>query len=487
MIFDRLLEVAATAPRTSGLRMGEDFFSYADLVHRIERLAAGFANRGIGRGDVVALLIPNSPDIFAVSHALFAIGAIAMPLGLTATRAELAALAGKTGLSAVVAAPAYRAPAEALIADVSPAVPLFVASDLASIEAAPMQRPVLPGATPALYLFSSGSTGLPKVVPHTHAEILADGSRTSGAWDLRPDDVVLNILPPNFAMGFLMGVIDTVSRGATTFYWSDPLPLALSRRKLLEAMAAQRVTLIGLVPAMYDIIAGQSGDFELKLRIAFSGGAALKRSTFDAVKARFGITLRQAYGSTEAIMVSHNDDPDPELSWGTVGRPAGDAKVRIAPMDTGLGDDVGELLIRSSSLMQGYLDDPAANAQAFDDGWFRSGDLASLDEDGRITIRGRSKLLIEVSGYKIDPIEVEDALAAHPAVAELAVLGVPDARNGNKLRAYVVRKDKVSEDEIVRYARTRLSSQKVPTEIAFLDALPRSPTGKLLRAKLLEF
>jgi long-chain acyl-CoA synthetase len=486
VIFDRLLEVAASAPETSGLRHADEFSSYASLVQRIDRLAAGFMNRGIGRGDVVALLIPNSPDIFAVSHALFAIGAIAMPLGLTATRAELATLAGKTGLAAVVAAPAHKAAAEALIADVAPGAMLFVTTDLATIETAPVALPRLAGSTPALYLFSSGSTGLPKVVPHTHAEILADGARTSGAWDLQPDDVVVNILPPNFAMGFLMGVIDTVSRGATTFYWNDPLPLALSRRKLLEALVRQRVTLMGAVPAMYDIIAAQAGDFDLKLRITFSGGAALKRSTFDAVKARFGIALRQAYGSTEAIMVSHNNAADPEASWNSVGAAAGDAQVRIAPADTGLGDDVGELLICSSSVMQGYLNDDAANAQAFDDGWFRSGDLASIDEAGRITIRGRSKLLIEVSGYKIDPIEVEDTLAAHPAVAELAVAGVPDARNGNRLRAYVVKKTEVSEDEIVRYARSRLSSQKVPTEIAFLDALPRSATGKLLRAKLLE-
>jgi long-chain acyl-CoA synthetase len=486
VIFDRLLEVAATAPETSGLRQGERFSSYASLAARIERLAAGLANRGIGKGDVVALLIPNSPDIFVVSHALFALGAVAMPLGLAATRAELAALAGKTRISAVIAAPPLQSAAQTLIADTAPAAQSFLTNDLAAIESTPTRLPKLEGSTTALYLFSSGSTGLPKVVPHTHAEILADGSRTSGAWGLQPDDVVVNILPPNFAMGFLMGIIDTLTRGATTLYWSDPLPLALSRRKLLETMMRHRVTLMGAVPAMYDIIAAQQGDFDLKLRIAFSGGAALKRSTFDAMRDRFGVTLRQAYGSTETIMVSHNDAADPDATWASVGPPAGDTKVRIAPPEAGLGDDVGELLIRSSSVMQGYLDNPTANADAFDDGWFRSGDLASLDEDGRIYIKGRTKLLIEVSGYKVDPIEVEDTLAAHPAVAELAIAGVPDARNGNRLRAYVVRKDEVSEDEIVRYARSRLSSQKVPAEVAFLDALPRSPTGKLLRGKLQE-
>jgi long-chain acyl-CoA synthetase len=486
MIFDRLLEIAGKVPETSGLRQGDAFFSYASLTTRIERLAAGFIERGIGKGDVVAFLLPNSPDIFAVAHAVFSLGAIAMPLGLTATRAELATLAGKTGLAAVVATPALRAIAEALIADTAPTARLFLSTALPELERAPTALPKLAADTPALYLFSSGSTGLPKIVPHTHSELLADGTRTSAAWDLQPDDIAINILPPNFAMGFLMGVTNVMSRGATTFYWSDPLPLALSRRKLLEAMVRQKVTMMGAVPAMYEIIAAQSGDFDLKLRLTFSGGAALKRPTFDAIRSRLGITLRQAYGSTEAIMVSHNASADPDASWASVGRPAGDAEVRIAPLDTELGPDVGELLIRSPSVMQGYLGEAEANAQAFDDGWFRSGDLASLDEEGRIFIRGRSKLLIEVSGYKIDPIEVEETLAAHPAIAESVVAGIPDPRSGNRLRAYVVRQSDVSEDEIIRHVRARLSIQKVPAEIAFLDALPKSPTGKVLRARLKE-
>ena len=134
--------------------------------------------------------------------------------------------------------------------------------------------------------------------------------------------------------------------------------------------------------------------------------------------------------------------------------------------------------------MQGYLHDTAANAEAFDNGWFRTGDLASIDSDARIFIRGRSKLLIEVSGYKIDPIEVEDMLANLPAVAEAAVAGMPDPRNGNRLVAYVVKQAAISAEEILRNAREKLSVQKVPAQIAFVDSLPRSPTGKLLRARL---
>lgn len=486
MIHDNLLALVARAPHSSGLRQGDSFVSYAEAVDRIQRLAQGFIARGIGRGDVVALLMPNSPEIFVVAHALFAIGAIAMPLGLTATRAELAGLGTKTGIAAVIATPPFEAPARTLIADVSANALLLLTNSLAAIEqSATTPLPKLSGTTPALYLFSSGSTGLPKIVPHTHSELIADGVRTSAAWDLQPNDIAIDILPPNFAMGFLLGVTNVVARGATTFYWSDPLPLALSRKKLIEAIIRQRVTFMGAVPAMYDIIA-QAGEFDLRLRLAFSGGAALKRPIFEAVRSRLGVTLRQSYGSTEAIFLAHNTAADPDATWASVGPPAGDAIVRIAPVETELGPDVGELEIKSSSVMQGYLQSPEINAEAFDNGWFRSGDLASLDPEGQITIRGRSKLLIEVSGYKIDPIEVEETIAALPAVSEAAVIGVPDARSGNRLVAYVVRNADIAPDDIMRHARERLSVQKVPAEITFLDVLPRSPTGKLLRAELRE-
>jgi long-chain acyl-CoA synthetase len=486
MIYDTLLGIAAANP-SNGLYEAERFLSYEDAATQVTRLAAGFTERGIGEGDVVALLLPNSPKLFVVAHALFAIGAIAMPLALTATRAELLSLARKTGLAAIVAAPSARAHAEALIAEIAPAAPLFDGNRLESLERAPSPLPKLSGDTPAIYLFSSGSTGLPKVVPHTHAEFIADGIRTSTAWDLTPDDLVLDILPANFAMGFFLGAIDAPSRGASVVYWSDPLPLSLSRKKLLAEIAARRVSFMGAVPAMYEIIVGGGPVDPLPLRLAFSGGAALKRPIFEAVRDRLGITLRQDYGSTEAIMVSHNNAADPDATWASVGPPAPGVEVRLAPVETDLGPGVGELLIRTPSMMQGYLNDPAATASAFEDGWFRSGDLASLDAEGRITIRGRSKLLIEVSGYKIDPLEVEEALAAAPAIAEAAVMGRPDPRAGNRLVAFVVRRGDITADEVLRHARTALSAHKVPTEIAFVDALPRTQEGKLLRGRLGEF
>lgn len=489
MIHDNLLVIAAAAPWTSGLRYRGAFQSYAELVERIQSLAAGFRDRGIEAGDAVAIVMANSPELFAVCHALFAIGAIAMPLSTSATAAEYAATARLAGVRAVISDRDLGAVVTALAADLGgvSALPVFLsgAGDDWSLDVLARTPPISPapiaGETMALYLLSSGSTGLPKIVPHSHAELLADGRRTSTAWQLTPDDVVFDMLPANFAMGLLLGAMDALAAGASTVYWNDPRPLVLARRSALETIAAEKVTVMGAVPAMYEALAGGATD-PLALRMAFSGGAALRRASFEMVREKLGVAVRQDYGSTEAIMVSHND-ADPDRLWDSVGRPAGDARVRIAPVETELGADVGELLIQSSSMTRGYLGDEAANA-AFEDGWLRSGDLARLDADGNIFIKGRSKLLIDVAGFKIDPIEVEEALCVHPAVAEAAVAGVAAGRGALRLKAFVVRSGEISELDLVRHLRARLSVHKVPTAFEFRDALPKSSAGKVLRSRL---
>jgi acyl-CoA synthetase (AMP-forming)/AMP-acid ligase II len=496
MIYDNFLSIAARAPAASGLAHEGRFDTYAQLAERVGRLASGFAARGIGPGDPVAILMKNSPGLFVVVHALFALGAIAMPLSITATRSEATAAARKAGVTAVVSALEVSALASH-IADAlggAPPPPVFVAGEsgdwsLGELERTPLARlPTLPADTPALYLLSSGSTGLPKVVPHTHGELLADARRTSAAWRLTPEDRVFDMLPGNFAMGLLLGATNAVEAGATTVYWSDSRPLVLARGALLEALRAERITVMGAVPTMYETLAGASGDARLPhMRIAFSGGAPLQRATFEQVRERFGISLRQAYGSTEALMVSHNDAEEIDRLWDSVGKPSGDARVRLAPIDAQLGAGIGELMVASSSTTAGYLGEDALNAAAFPDGWLMTGDLARVDEAGNIFIKGRSKLLIDVSGFKVDPLEVEEVLQQHPALTDAAVVGVREGRNREqRLKAFVVRHDQVSPDDLVRFLRERLSVHKVPTLIEFRDELPRSSAGKLLRSRLSE-
>lgn len=496
MIHANFLSIAARAPSSNGLRQGGHFQSYADLAERVVRVASGFRDRGLGPGDPVAILVPNSPDLFVIVHALFAIGAIALPLAPGATRDECLAAVRKARARALIVQQKQGALAAqvAEAADGARPLPVFISdgdgdTSLAALQGAPVaSMPVLAGDTPALYMLSSGTTGLPKIVPHTHSELLADARRTSTAWNLQPDDIVFDMLPSNFAMGLLLGATNALEAGATTVYWSDPRPLVLARRGLLDTLIAERITFMGAVPAMYDALAGTPGDDRIpSIRRLFSGGAGLRRPTFDAFRARFGLPLRQAYGSTESIMVAYNDAEDIEATWASVGRPAGDAEVRLSPVETGLGDDVGELLVRSSSVMTGYLEDPIATAATFEDGWLRTGDLARLDAEGRIHIVGRSKLLIEVAGYKIDPYEVEDVIASHPDVVEAVVVGVRSSPQADqRLKAYIVPRGRVSAEQLVPWLRERLSVQKVPTLIEFRDELPKSSAGKVLRSRLSE-
>jgi long-chain acyl-CoA synthetase len=401
-------------------------------------------------------------------------------------------MAGKAKVAAVVARRDLLATAEHLAGERK--LPIFLDGDegdhsldvLAKTPLATLAPPIADAR--ALYLFSSGSTGIPKVVPHTHAEMRANAKATATDFGLRPDDVIFNNLPGNHAMGFYNSVFEVPEAAATTLYFSDPAPLLLARKRLMETLVAERVTILPGVPFMFDMLAGASDDFDLSaIRLTYSAGVALRREIFDKVRERFGFLIRQAYGCTEAAHVAFNRADNPEPAWDSVGRPVGDTVVEVIPVENPLGPDYGELAFRSSSLTKGYLGEEKLNAAAFGTGRFMTGDLGRLDAEGNVYIKGRSKLIIEVAGHKVDPFEIEEVLLGHPAVAEVVVVGPPDPRTGEqRLKAVVVKSDDVAPDALIRYARERLSPQKVPALVEFRDAIPKSATGKILRGKLLE-
>ena len=492
MLYENLKAIAARAPSTSGLRANGMLHSYADLAERAGRLGTGLREAGIEPGTAVAILLPNGPELFATAHALFAIGAIAVPLSPLAPSGELARMAAKAKIGAIVARRDLAPLAEHLAAEKK--LPVFLdggegANALDVLAKTPLGSLPPPAADArALYLFSSGSTGIPKVVPHTHGEMRANARATATDFGLRPDDVIFNNLPGNHAMGFYNSVFEVPEAAATTLYFSDPAPLLLARKRLMETLVAERVTILPGVPFMFDTLAGATDEFDLSaIRLTYSAGVALKRAIFDKVRERFGFLIRQAYGCTEAAHVAFNRAADPEPVWDSVGRPVGDTVVEVIPVENPLGPEYGELAFTSSSLTKGYLGEDKLNAAAFGTGRFMTGDLGRIDEAGNVFIKGRSKLIIEVAGHKVDPFEVEEVLLGHPAVAEVVVVGPPDPRTGEqRLKAVVVRAGEVTPDALIRYARERLSPQKVPALIEFRDEIPKSATGKILRGKLLE-
>jgi long-chain acyl-CoA synthetase len=445
-------------------------------------------------GDPVALFLPCSVDFWIVSHALFAIGAIAVPLNPQANQHELKATAEQVGIRAIVARPEHLATAERLDADLGRRLTILSTGiggplSLGELEKHPpaLLAP-LPEDTEAAYLFSSGSTGRSKVVPWTQGAMIRAGQHASKIQETLPTDKCLIGLPSYTSFGFFVGVGGDAFAGATTVFWTDPQPIMMARARMLGAIEEERITRLPGVPFLFDLLATVTNNVDMSsVRLVSSGGVALKKPTFDRFYERFGLPIRQALGMTEVMLISTNSDPDPISTWDSVGRPDSEVTVEIVPTPDAPNPDVGEVFVKTPGMTAGYKwVDQAVNA-VFRNGGMMTGDLGRIAENGHLYLTGRIKLIVEVSGMKVDPIEVEDVLMAHPAVAEAVVVGVPDPRTGEqRLKAVIVRKADETADNILRFSRARLTPHKVPAVLEFREQIPRNATGKILRGQLID-
>ena len=280
-----------------------------------------------------------------------------------------------------------------------------------------------------------------------------------------------------------------VATGATLVILEDPNPFLLRRQRALELLEQEKATIFPGVPFNFRLMAEAPASADLSsLRLCFSAGTALPRPFFDAFLDKFGVPVRQLYGCTEAGTLTANMDEDPVATFESVGRPVDGVQVRIEDDDgesvpTG---SIGEVAVKAPGLTNGYADMEELNSQVFREGYFITGDLGKLDDEGRLTITGRKKLLIEVGGYKVDPIEVEDVVMAHPKVGEAVVVGVPGKVAGEEVvKAVVVPSDEVDEREVIAYCQEHLANFKVPQVVEFREEIPKSPLGKILRKYLI--
>jgi long-chain acyl-CoA synthetase len=263
----------------------------------------------------------------------------------------------------------------------------------------------------------------------------------------------------------------------------------LQRDHALEVLERERATVFPAVPFIFRLLAEAPGHGDLSaLRLCLSAAAALPRPTFEAFEQRFGVPIRQAYGSTETGAVSANLDEDPWTTWRSVGRPLHGVEiaVRDAAGEPAADGRIGEIAVRSPAMTHGYAGRPELNRDVFAGGWFLTNDRGRVDEEGRLHIAGRKKLLIDVKGDKVDPVEVEDVLAVHPKVHEVVVVGVESGAEGEDLiKAVVVPDGGCEARELIRFARERLSNYKVPQMVEFRDEIPRGASGDVLRKYLI--
>jgi acyl-CoA synthetase (AMP-forming)/AMP-acid ligase II len=471
--------------------------SYGELVGAVRGLAAGLAARGIGKSDVVALYMPNLPEYAVVFHGVCSAGATNTTVNPLYTVGELAHQLRDSGARMLVAVPPFletarEAAAEAgveevvVVGEAEGATPL---AELIDVGGEPPEVDVDPAEDLAVLPYSSGTTGLPKGVMLTHRNLVANLGQMQARLGLGPDDVVIGVLPFFHIYGMTVIMNLSLREGAAVV----TMP-RFDLDQFLELIESHRVTHAFVVPPIALALAKHpavEGRDLSSLRIVMSGAAPLGAELADQVGERIGCVVMQGYGLTETSPVTHCVPPDPQrVKPGSIGPPLADTECRV--VDPESGEDVapgarGELWIRGPQVMRGYLNNAEATAATIDDeGWLHSGDVAVVDDEGYFAIVDRLKELIKYKGFQVPPAELEALLITHPAVSDVAVIGIPDEEAGELPKAFVVCGADATDDELFDFVAERVAPQKRVRLIERVDEIPKSPSGKILRRVLAE-
>ncbi|MFB8035851.1 long-chain fatty acid--CoA ligase [Streptomyces sp. NPDC056004] len=476
--------VRSHADRTA-VRQGGALLTYAQL----DEMTAGFAGllhaEGLRAGDRVAVALPNVIHFPVVYYGILRAGGVVVPMNPLLKSGEMAFVLRDCGARLVVAAPACAD--EAAPAAAQAGAKCLVAEP-AMFDALLRSVPPMTGAArcadddTAVILYTSGTTGTPKGAELTHRNLVSNALTTARTLlRVGPDDVLFGGLPLFHAFGQTCALNTAVAAGCCLTL----LP-RFDASGALETMRRDEVTVFLGVPTMYNaLLQNGIGQPLPRLRLAVSGGASLPVELLHAAERELGVSVLEGYGLSETSPVACFNPPDRPRKPGSIGVPVHGVELRLVADDgspAGPGE-VGELVIRGSNVMKGYWNRPDATARAFRDGWFHSGDLARVDEDGYYFVVDRKKDLVIRGGYNVYPREIEEVLYRHPDVLEAAVVGVPDPAHGEEIAAVVVLRPgaRTTSDELRDYVRQRVAAYKYPRIVRFADALPKGATGKILK------
>ncbi len=480
-----LAEAARREPEHEALVCGEDRLTYRDYASAVAAFAAELSARDVA-GRTVALVMGNGVDHAIAAFAIQAAGAQLAPLNPAYTAHELGDILADAG-------PALTVHDEALEELLAPLVPRERRIAIGGARRLAGQRGELPlplpdPGSPALLQYTGGTSGRSKGVELGHAAIAANVAQREAALPTTQDDRVLAMTPLFHSYASAMGLHLAVRAGATL--------VILPRFRPDIAMATvsrERITLFCGAPTIFNAILthpdAEQTDWS-SLRLSYSGSAALPAATLKRWEALTGCPICEGYGQTEAGPVLTYNSPLARMKPGTVGRPLAGTEVEIVDVATGRvrlpPGEAGEIRARGPQIMSGYRNRPQETAEALRDGWLYTGDIGRFDEDGHLLITDRKKELVIVSGYNVYPREVEEALAAHPAVGEAGVVGRPDAYRGEALVAFVVARPGVelTPEAASAHLAERLVRYKIPGDIRIVDGLPRTAVGKIDKAAL---
>ncbi len=502
---------AREKPANIALVLGNTRLTYAETNGAANQVANGLAAAGIGAGDRVMLHCPNLPYFPIVYFGILKTGASVIPANVLLKRDEIAYLLNDSGAKAylcfegteelplgqegwaafdaaakcehfwmITADPRAPSPIEGtqtLGMLMSPQPPTFDTVQRASDDE-------------AVALYTSGTTGRPKGAQLTHSNILMNAMVTAELMRTESEEVMLVTLPLFHVFGQVVQMIVGFRGGSTLV-----LVPRFDPEAVLALMERENVTMFAGVPTMYWALLNypDADKFDLKkiagnLKLAGSGGASLPLEVLRAFEEKYQVPILEGYGLSETSPVVTFNHLDKERKPGSVGTPVWGVEVRVVDADDKpvAAGEPGEVLVRGHCVMSGYLNNPEATAEAFRGGWFHTGDIGQLDEDGYLYIVDRVKDMIIRGGFNVYPREIEEVLMTHPAVSLTAVVGVPDDEYGEEIKAYIVVKEgeTIVPEDLIAWSKEHMAAYKYPRQVELRDALPMNATGKVLKKEL---
>ncbi|MDJ0595533.1 MAG: long-chain fatty acid--CoA ligase [Pleurocapsa sp. MO_226.B13] len=465
-------------------------FTYQQLNLMTNRMANGLKELGVEKGDRVALFLPNIPEFIISYLGILKLGAIAVSLNVMLKSREVEFILNDCTAKVLITTeelesqvPEVDLPQleQILIAEgrasKAKSLDYLLATAACKFSAVKMQFN-----EPAAIVYTSGTTGFPKGATLSHGNIISNMFAQNRCCGMKPKDRLLLFLPLFHCFGQNAILNAGLNMGAT---------IVLQRRfkpeRVIEAIATEKITMFFGVPTVFIKLLNLNPSVLANVRYFFSAAAPMPVEIAQRWQEKYGILIHEGYGLTETspcACYNHNSN----YKFGSIGTPIDNVAIKIVDAEGKElpPGELGEITIKGSNVMLGYWNRPQETAKVLKNGWFHTGDIGSMDEDGYFYIVDRLKDMINVSGFNVYPAEVENVLYQHPAVAEVAVYGIPDPLKGETVNANIVLKNNlvISEAEIAAFCAERIATYKVPKSFQFVPAIPKNPTGKVLKRQL---
>ena len=484
-----LTDTASRDPGAVALKLDDAELSYGVLDDGSARIAALLKDKGLQEGDRVGIMLPNVPYFAVVYYGVLRAGGVVVPMNVLLKGREVGFYLSDPGAKLLFAwhdfGEAAGKGADEAGAEIVEVKPGEFEQLLASVEP-DTEIADRAGDDTAVILYTSGTTGQPKGAELTHDNLRRNVEIARGLFDTGAEDVVFGGLPLFHSFGQTCALNATIAGGGTLTL----LP-RFDPGKALEIIQRDRVTIFEGVPTMYGALLNHPdrGDYDTScLRVCASGGAAMPGEVLRGFEDAFDCKVLEGYGLSETSPVASFNHPDRERKVGSIGTPIDGVEMKVVDEDGNevTQGDVGEIVIKGHNVMKGYWNRPDATEESIKDGWFATGDMAKVDEDGYFFIVDRKKDMIIRGGYNVYPREVEEVLYEHPKVREAAVIGLPHDELGEEVGAAVALKEgeEIDPEELKAYVKDEVANYKYPRRIWLVDDLPKGPTGKILKREI---